>query len=585
MAHEGQGARGVRRSHGWRLPLLGLLACAAAGAWPSTGRADAILIWNDELLNVIRQTSGLMVDGPPEVAREMAMVDGAMFDAANAASGLPYHPYVYTGPAVPGASVDAAALEAGYRVMNSIFSNPIWANDPGGSAAIQNSVLASIQSTYDTAKGALGLGPAVAAGRELGGIAAADMIDNRKHDGAIPAINAGLIPQTPKGSGAVPGVYVPPSSLGGRPEMFPQWGSVTPFGTSIGTIQGFENLLPVFQAIQSKGVKAFVGSPLYANNLLQTECQGSATALPGYVATACAKAGFSPETTAQATAALFWNDPGTTMQPPGHWLQITNNVMTSTTPGQNLNELQQARLSALVGIAEADAGIGAWDVKYYNMQMGSLWRPITAITGIAATVSGGSPDTGCTLGTPAPWNSAFTTCDPSWTSLIATPPHPDYVAGHPAFSGAGATVLASFFGTDNIAFTSTSDTYCNFGTPMRDADGNITSCVVSGTSYTQCNDIPTGGTLFNDSPLICPITEPFSSFSEASSGPSGATFSRVAGGIHTPFAVNDAVQLGNLIGAEDFANNLQFVPEPATALLLLPGVAGLWLSRRRHSRV
>ena len=39
-----------------------------------------------------------------------------------------------------------------------------------------------------------------------------------------------------------------------------------------------------------------------------------------------------------------------------------------------------------------------------------------------------------------------------WSSLISTPPHPDYVAGHPAFSGAAATVLASFFGTDNIAF-------------------------------------------------------------------------------------------------------------------------------------
>jgi hypothetical protein len=179
-------------------------------------------------------------------------------------------------------------------------------------------------------------------------------------------------------------------------------------------------------------------------------------------------------------------------------------------------------------------------------------------------------------------NSAFTTCDPGWTSLIATPPHPDYVAGHPAFSGAGATVLAAFFGTDNIGFTSTSDTYCNFGTPMLDANGSITGCTVSGSDVpvTQCNDVPSGGTLFNNSPLICPITEQFSSFSEASSGPSGATFSRVAGGIHTPFAVNDALLLGDLIGADDFANNLQFVPEPATSLLLVPGLSGLLLSRR-----
>lgn len=565
-----------------------MLVGIVAAAWPSAGRADAILTWNNELLDAIRQTSALQVDGPPEVAREIAMVDTAMFDAVNAATGLTYASFAYTGKPVSGASADAAALSAGYQVMTSIFSSPLWQLPlPQGSPAIAANVLANINSTYTTALASLNLGdPQVVKGLALGQTAAGAVIAKRSGDGANTAIALGLTPQAPQGSGAVPGVYVPPSSFkGGRPEMFPQWGSVTPFGTSIGTIQGFENLLPVFRAIQSQGVEAFVGSPLYANNLLQTECQGSATALPGYVTTACAKAGFAPETTAQATAALFWNDPGTTMQPPGHWLQITDNVMTSTTPGQNLNELQQARLSALVGIAEADAGVGAWDVKYYNQQMGSLWRPITAITGVAATVSGGSPDTGCTADSPAPWNSAFTTCDLGWKSLIATPPHPDYVAGHPAFSGAGATVLAAFFGTDNIAFASTSDTYCNSGVPVLDANGSITGCNVPTGTVTQCNDIPSGGTMFNDSPLICPITEEFNSFSDASSGPDGATFSRVAGGIHTPFAVNNARQLGDLIGADDFANNLQFVPEPATSLLLLPGLAGLLLSRRWQCRV
>jgi hypothetical protein len=566
--------------------LLGTLVCVATVAWPSAGRADAILTWNNELLDAIRQTSALLVNGPPEVAREIAMVGTGMFDAVNAATGLTYRPYAYTGPAISGASADAAALSAGYQVMTSIFSSSLWQMVPAGNPMIADNVLASINATYITALAGLNLAdPQVQRGLALGQTAASAIIADRSNDGSFQAIQMGLKPQAPSGSGTTPGVYIPPSALGGRPAMFPQWGSVNPFGTSIGTIRGFENQLPVFNIIKTEGVAAFVGSQQYADNLLVTECTGSATALPANVAAACTRAGLVPETKAQATAALFWNDPGTTMQPPGHWLQITDNVMNS----QNLNELQQARLTALVGLAEADAGIGAWDVKYHADQLFSLWRPITAITGVAATIAGGTPATGCTAGSPAPWNSAFTTCDPAWTSLIATPPHPDYVAGHPAFSGAGATVLAAFFGTDNIAFTSTSDSYCNFGTPMRDANGSVTSCMVTGPTgvvvITQCNDIPTGGTLFNDSPLICPITEPFSNFSEASSGPSGATYSRVAGGIHTPFAVNDAVQLGNLIGAEDFANNLQFVPEPATSLLLLPGVAGLWLSRRRHGRV
>ena len=532
--------------------MLGLTVGLAAACLPSTSRANAILTWNNELLTTIQRTSALLVDGPPEVAREMAMVDTAMYDAANAASGLPYKPYAYTGPAVPGASLDAAALSAGYQVMNSIFSNPIWATTPGGSAAIQASVLASISSTYNTALAALGSSPAVTSGVALGQAAASAMIAVRANDGSTAAIINGLTPQSAPGSGTVPGVYVPPSASGGRPAMFPMWNTVAPFGTTLDAIRGYEAQLPVVQQLSQHGLSAFIESKQYANYVLQTECQGSSTALPAGIAAACDAAGFAPETPAQATAALFWNDPGTTVQPPGHWLRIADTVMIS----QGLSELQQARLGALVSIAENDAGIGAWDVKYQE----NLWRPITAIHD-------------CN-----PWNSFFTTCDPSWSSVIATPPHPDYVAGHPAFSGAAATVLQKFFGTDNISFTSISDTYCNFGTPVRDASGMITGCNTGSLIVTQCNDIPTGGIQFNDSPLICPITEVFDSFTDASSGPNGAEFSRVVGGIHTPFAVEDALQLGNLIGADDFAH---FVPEPASAVLVAPGLAALLARRRR----
>ena len=233
------------------------------------------------------------------------------------------------------------------------------------------------------------------------------------------------------------------------------------------------------------------------------------------------KLALPPATPAQTTAALFWNDPGGTMQPPGHWLQIANTLMTQ--PGTLLSELQEARLSALLGMAETDAGIAAWDVKYKE----NLWRPITAIQDCSD------------------WNSQFTTCDLTWSSLIATPPHPDYVAGHPTFSNAAAAVLASFYGTDDIAFCSTSDPYIN---------GN--------------------------QGFVGPLSECFDSFSDASSGPLGAAFSRVTGGIHTPFAVQDGLQLGDLIGAEVFENNLQPVREPATALLLAPCLAILPMLRR-----
>ena len=76
-------------------------------------------------------------------------------------------------------------------------------------------------------------------------------------------------------------------------------------------------------------------------------------------------------------------------------------------------------------------------------------------------------------------------------------------------------MLADFFGTDNIAFCSTSDPYLN-----------------------------------GDSNYVGPQTECFDSFSDASSGLNGAEFSRVTGGIHTPFAVEDGLQLGCARGDE-----------------------------------
>jgi hypothetical protein len=92
--------------------------------------------------------------------------------------------------------------------------------------------------------------------------------------------------------------------------------------------------------------------------------------------------------------------------------------------------------------------------------------------------------------------------------------------------------------------------------------------------------IPIGGAAHNSSPLICPISGTFGSFSDAFSGPNGAEFSRVVGGIHTPLAVQDALQLGDLIGAGAYG---RFVPEPSSALLLAPGFVAFGRLRRRKA--
>jgi hypothetical protein len=123
----------------------------------------------------------------------------------------------------------------------------------------------------------------------------------------------------------------------------------------------------------------------------------------------------------QTEVALFWADGEGTVTPPGHW----NRIAQSVAAGRKLTLAESARLFALLNVAMADAGLVCWDCKYRY----DLWRPVTAIRG----------------------------ADPTWTPLLPTPPFPSYTSGHSSFSGAAAASLASFFGTDKVKFSTTSE--------------------------------------------------------------------------------------------------------------------------------
>lgn len=139
----------------------------------------------------------------------------------------------------------------------------------------------------------------------------------------------------------------------------------------------------------------------------------------------------SSRTAEQSQIALFWADGPGTATPPGHWHVIAQDL--ARAKGNTV--IENARLFALLGIAAADAAVVAWDHKYYY----SHWRPVT---GIQHADTDGNPKT---------------SADPDWAPFIATPPFPAYVSGHSTFSSVSATVLALFFGTDAIPFTTTSD--------------------------------------------------------------------------------------------------------------------------------
>ena len=77
------------------------LTSAGAGGVRAQNVIDDV---NNAVVNIIQNTSASLLDGPPEVANEIAMIDGAMYDAVNAATGLTYTPLNYTGGAVAGAN-------------------------------------------------------------------------------------------------------------------------------------------------------------------------------------------------------------------------------------------------------------------------------------------------------------------------------------------------------------------------------------------------------------------------------------------------------------------------------------------------
>jgi hypothetical protein len=127
----------------------------------------------------------------------------------------------------------------------------------------------------------------------------------------------------------------------------------------------------------------------------------------------------------QTEIARFWN--GNT---PVGW----NRIALSVSEVSDLSLSENSRLFALLNVAMADAVIACWETKYYY----SFWRPITAIR-LADT--DGNPGT---------------TEDPSWTPLLTTPGHPDYLSGHATVSRSALSVLTAYF-NDETEFSTTTE--------------------------------------------------------------------------------------------------------------------------------
>ncbi len=349
------------------------VAGSAVQAAPSPAAlTDPVLYWNNQLLASIRDAR----TAPPPASRVMAMMHTAVFDAVNAASGNQYQSYTLKTNAYGDADPQVAAAVAAHRVLVQAFPGQVATLD----AALSNFLASS------------GNSPAAVRGAELGKTSAEAIITARASDGAFNSFTYTY--------GNQPGDYRNTAG-NANPPAFQQWPDQKAW-----TLTSKDQFRP--------DAPPAVDSEMYAAAYNEVKALGSVN---------------STERTADQTAiALYWADGGGTATPPGHWLQIAQDVAFE----KGNSTMENARLFALMSVSVADAAIVAWDAKReYN-----FWRPVTGIR------------SGATDGNDA------TDGDTAWTPLIGTPGFQAYTSGHSTFSAAASQILTDFYGADAMNFCS-----------------------------------------------------------------------------------------------------------------------------------
>jgi len=372
-------------------------------------REDAVRRWNEILLaaNALDHTPVSQDEsrvfgeqgGPHRTSRAFAIVHIAIFDALNAIAGG-YKSYTHLSPVSGHTSRDAAIAQAAHDTLVALYPSQKPTFD-----ALLAEDLALIQDKQ-----------ALRRGTALGSRAAAAILALRDNDGSqLPEELYGsqYIPVPGPGKWRQDPIAKQPVALGSR------WGAVKPFVLQSAT----QFPIPPPPALNSAA---------YAAALDEVRRLGGC----GSDVAACSPGSPKPteRSDEQRQISVYWGYDGTPGlgTPP----RLYNQIAVHIADQMSVNEVELARLLALLNTAMADAAIACWEAKYVF----AFWRPITALR---ATV------------------------DPDWTPFGAqasnsggpnfTPPFPAYTSGHATFGGSVFEVLRRFFGTDHIAFSFVSD--------------------------------------------------------------------------------------------------------------------------------
>ena len=380
-----------------------LLATPVYAANPSPGDPkgrDSILDWNAVALAAVAEDfSGTYgrpdQPGPTHTSRALAIIHVAMFDAANAVvpTADPYlnlklHPAKNT-------SLDAAVATAAVDTLTALYPK-------------QAKVFAAALQKYLKPIGSEPHKNGVAIGHKV----ASKLLQVRADDGST-----------------IAGTYTPTGQVGthdvdplnpGQGFLDPAWGSVEPFALDA-NFHFVPRLSPA------------LGSHEYTEAFHDVKRLGG----DGVITS-------TSRTVEQTEIGLYWGYDGAPHLgvPP----RLYNQIVRVIARQEHNTELENARLFALINIAQADAGIACWGVKYHDV----LWRPVL---GIRHANMDGNIDT---------------VVDSTWTPLGSqasntiggksfTPNFPSYTSGHATFGAATFRVLQRFYETDHICFTFVSD--------------------------------------------------------------------------------------------------------------------------------
>lgn len=393
--------------------LLGALSCDRPSTAPLRRAVGApvqdvvangdnvVLAWDASILQAIRTTH----PGPPMVARALAEVHTAMFDAWAA----------YDATAVGtrlGGTLRRPAAErtdenkriavsyAAYRALVDLFPSTVTTFDQ---------VMGQLE--YDPTNHSLDVATAIG----IGNVAAQAVIDFRHHDGANqlgdlhPGAYSDYTGYTPVNT---PDVINDPNRwqplrIGTTVQTYiaPHWGNVVPF-----SLTSDDQYRPAVLPNQYP----FGGYEKEVEQIIN------------YSASL---------TDEQKMIAEYWADGPASELPPGHWCLFGAFVSRRDHHGVD----DDVKMFFMLGNAVFDAGIVAWDAKRHFDSV----RPVTAVHFLKAGKmirAWGGPYKGVVVMRGELWQ-------PYQPTNVVTPPFPEFISGHSIFSSAGAEILERFTGS------------------------------------------------------------------------------------------------------------------------------------------